>query len=445
MISQDYFEALARDLIGTVRDTEYLALDLIAEDSQFARFNSARVRQLGTVTDASVRLRFHALKSDGQRTNSASLTLTGKSQADAALLATTLGRLREAAAGLPVDPYAEIPETGTVSSFQRAGALLAREQVVERLLREARGLDFTGIYAAGDQARALCDSRGNRHWFATGNFALDYSVYGSEERSYKGYFADNRWDDAAFARELENARTKLAALANPIREIPRGSYRTFLAPAAAADLIGMLGDAPSEMAIRQGDSPFRLIRSGAKQLSPLFSLVDDFSSGTSPRFNEQGELAPEIFPVIERGELRQTFISHRTAKEFGLKANGAGRGESFRAPVMAGGALAEAAAVEKLGEGLYLSNLHYLNWSDQQGGRITGMTRFACFWVENGKLAAPIKNLRWDDEIFRLFGSELEAVTKETHLFPDTSSYEFRSIGALRAPGLLLRSMHFTL
>ena len=31
-------------------------------------------------------------------------------------------------------------------------------------------------------------------------------------------------------------------------------------------------------------------------------------------------------------------------------------------------------------------NLHYLNWSDNIGGRITGMTRYACFWVENGEI-----------------------------------------------------------
>ena len=327
-----------------------------------------------------------------------------------------------------------------------SGRLPERERAVESLLSEARGLDFTGIYAAGDQARGMADSRGSRHWFSTGNFVLDYSVYGKNERAYKGTFAGSDWNETALHNEIEGARTKLAALANPVREVTRGNYRTYLAPAAAADLVAMIIDGASEMAMRQGDSAFRLARSGGtKRFSPLFSLKDDFRSGTAPRFNEQGELAPEEFVVVEAGELSQSLISSRTAKEFKLEANGAARSESLRAPVMGGGSLAEADAIRALGEGLFLSNLHYLNWSDQQGGRITGMTRFACFWVENGRLASPIQNLRWDDEIFRLFGSQLEAVTREVQIFPDASTYGFRSVGAVRAPGMLLKSMQFTL
>jgi len=48
-------------------------------------------------------------------------------------------------------------------------------------------------------------------------------------------------------------------------------------------------------------------------------------------------------------------------------------------------------SIAELGTGIYVSNLHYLNYSDRQACRMTGMTRFACFWVENGELVAPIR------------------------------------------------------
>ena len=54
---------------------------------------------------------------------------------------------------------------------------------------------------------------------------------------------------------------------------------------------------------------------------------------------------------------------------------------------------------------------------------MTGMTRFATFWVENGKVVAPVNVLRFDDTLYRLLGSKLEALTAETELLLDGESY----------------------
>ncbi len=40
-------------------------------------------------------------------------------------------------------------------------------------------------------------------------------------------------------------------------------------------------------------------------------------------------------------------------------------------------------------------------------GEITGMTRYACFWVEKGEIVAPIENLRFDDYLYRFLGEGL--------------------------------------
>ena len=40
--------------------------------------------------------------------------------------------------------------------------------------------------------------------------------------------------------------------------------------------------------------------------------------------------------------------------------------------------------------------------------RLTGMTRFATFWVEHGQIVAPVEAMRFDDSLYRLLGSELE-------------------------------------
>ena len=48
-------------------------------------------------------------------------------------------------------------------------------------------------------------------------------------------------------------------------------------------------------------------------------------------------------------------------------------GEYLRAPLMHGGDIKIDERLEQLGTGIFISNIHYLNWSDNLGGRITGI------------------------------------------------------------------------
>jgi predicted Zn-dependent protease len=76
---------------------------------------------------------------------------------------------------------------------------------------------------------------------------------------------------------------------------------------------------------------------------------------------------------------------------------------------------------------------------------MTGITRFATFWVEDGKIVAPIDVLRFDDTIYRMLGSNLEALTKETELILESSTYSQRALASMRLPGALLSELEFTL
>ena len=101
--------------------------------------------------------------------------------------------------------------------------------------------------------------------------------------------------------------------------------------------------------------------------------------------------------------------------------------------------------LNKLDKGIYLSNLHYLNWSDRLGGRITGMTRYACFYVEGGEIIAPIENMRFDDTIYNVFGDKLESLTDTNQLVPNVGTYDGRNFGGVYSPGVLLSEFDLTL
>ena len=439
---QVHFERVAEDLFGRLGEGEHLSLSLSGEDSQFIRVNGARVRQTGQVSDA--RLSMELIHDE--RRCSGSLTLSGDGSEDAILAREELQRLREEVRQLPRDPYIVMPVGGLRSDSRHAGQLPELERAADVLLPAMQGADLTGIYAGGRIWRGQANSAGSRHGFVSDSFSMDYSLLDPEERMVKGTYAGSEWDDEAWSDHVAQSARQLSQLDKPLQRIEPGRYRCFIASAGVADLLGMFSwHGLSEADMQTGESAFLRMREEGLSLSPKFSLAEDFRNGLHPRFNDIGELAPEHLDLIREGQLVHTLVSSRTAREFGVESNHADEGEYLRSPVMATGDLPEADVLKALDTGVYLSNLHYLNWSDVAGGRITGMTRYACFWVEKGEIVGPIANMRFDDSFYHFFGEQLEAVTEEARVNPEVGSYGGRSLGATVCPGILLSEFALTL
>ena len=73
------------------------------------------------------------------------------------------------------------------------------------------------------------------------------------------------------------------------------------------------------------------------------------------------------------------------------------------------------------------------------------MTRYACFWVEGGEIVGPIQDMRFDDSLFRVLGSELVNLTEQTLMEPSVETYFMRSLGGKRIPGILVNDFKLTL
>jgi len=77
--------------------------------------------------------------------------------------------------------------------------------------------------------------------------------------------------------------------------------------------------------------------------------------------------------------------------------------------------------------------------------RITGMTRFATFWVENGEAVAPVNVMRFDDTLYRILGEQLSGLTAVREFIPDSSTYRSRTAGSMRVPGAIVNELRLTL
>ncbi|WGV28804.1 TldD/PmbA family protein [Halotia branconii] len=436
------FNQLIETLLLKKTASEQFTIKLSSERSQFTRFNHAKVRQTGCVADGWIELNLM----EDQRSSFRQFPFTGNWNLDWQVAYKALQELRGELSLLPVDPYLVVPSGTLISREIHLGKLLAPEAVVPTVLELVTNLDFTGIYAGGSVIKAYADSSGQKHWFATDSFTLDYSLFTTSGQAVKGTFAGINWDEHAYIAQINQAKEQLALLSRTTQELPRGQYKTYFAPAAVANLLMMLSwAAVGEADIQQGNSALAALARQEKQLSSAFSLKENFQRGLVPRFNELGEMAAPELSVIEQGILVNTLVNSRTAKEYEKIANGANGAETLRAPEVSPGNLAPEQIMSELDTGLYVSNLHYLNWSDRPTGRITGMTRYACFWVENSEIVAPIENLRFDESLYRFWGENLIDLTTFQEFIPEVGTYEGRHLGGSLVPGMLVNDFTYTL
>ena len=439
---EQFFKDLSQKILSEVHQNEHLMLNFWGEKSHFTRFNQSKVRQNGIVSDTTLSITLII----GQKTCSTSFSLSKNLSNDLSMSLKYLNILRSDIVFLPDDPFIVFPKAGNSSSQNRTGQLLPIENVVTTLSPAIENVDLAGIWASGNIFVGYANSKGLSHWFSTDSFSFDYSLVTEDERMVKDTYAGTHFNLNDYNVFMENSILKLSMLKNTAVKLNPGNYRTYIAPAGVSDLLGMFSwNGLSEGSIRRGQSAFLKMKNNEASLSPCFSLTEDFSTGLTPMFNDEGELAVSKLPLINNGALKNTLINSRTAKEYEINSNYASSYEGLRSPVMSTGNLSENDIPKEINKGVYLNNLHYLNWSDNIGGRITGMTRYACFWVENGEIVAPIENMRFDDTIYNIFGKNLESVTSHSQFIPDTGTYSSRSFGGTNCPGILLNSFSLTL
>jgi predicted Zn-dependent protease len=437
---KEAFFALAARLASGLRGNETLLCSLSAERSDFVRFNRAQVRQAGSVTQRVLGLRLVRAR----RQAAARLSLAGGA-GDAEAAAGVLRTLRDTLDTLPEDPWLLFNETPQSTEKVRGGALPSPEAALDQVLGHAKGLDFVGIYAAGTLFRGFASSLGQRNWHQVDSFNLDWSLYRQGDQAAKSSYAGFDWDALAFRLRMESMEKELGLLARPRRGTPPGEYRAFLAPRALDEITGLLAwGGFSARARETRQSPLLRMQEG-QALSPLLAFAENAGEGVAPGFQAEGFVRPPRVELIREGRLGEPLVSPRSAREYGLATNGANGGESPESLDVAPGALPQDEVLAALERGLYVSNLWYLNFSDRAAGRITGMTRFATFWVEGGKIVAPVSPLRFDDSIYRMLGTRLAGLTRERELLLDASTYGERSTASARLPGALLDGLRFTL
>ena len=440
-MSQSVFE-LADHVQSMLASSEAMTCTFDGEQSDFVRFNHAKIRQPGSVAQSYCTLRLI----EGQRHASVEVTLSGDIPSDKALLTSELAKLRDLLPHLPEDPHLLIHESDVETHHSNEKDLPSSEQMTAEILDAAAGTDMVGILASGQIYSAFASSYGQRSWFSTRNFNLDWSLVHSADKAVKSGYAGQEWSSSQLQQKMRTAKSQLSRLALPSKSIEPGDYRVYLTPTALNEIISMVSWGGFGLQSHEAKvSPLLKLALGERNLSSKVTVSEASADGAAAPFQADGFLRPDRLELIKSGQFGSHLISPRSAREYGCETNGASGGEMPTSIDMKGGELALSNALSALDTGLYISNLWYLNYSDRSNAAMTGMTRFATFWVENGEIVAPLNVMRFDDTLYRILGSELEALTSERDFLLSASTYFQRSTQSSRLPGALIRQFRFTL
>ena len=441
--AQTYFDELVTGATAALVGDEVLLANISGERTDFIRLNNSDVRQAGTIDQQTLAVDLV----EGQRHTGGSIRLSGDRSVDDARLAALLGQLREQRTFVADDPFLLYNTEPTSTERVERGSIPEPADALAEIRSAGKGRDLVGIYASGDTFQGFANSLGQRNWFESSTFNLDWCFYLRADKAAKNLYAGFDWDHDAFATKVDWSVRQLKALEREPISLSPGDYRTYLAPRALEELMKLLSyyGAFGIRAHETKQTPLLKMLVEGTTLSPLVNISEDTAHGVAPNFQNAGFLRPDEVPLIVEGTYAETLVSPRSAQEFGVPTNGAIGYEYPQSLAVAPGAIASDTVGEALGSGLFVGNLWYTNFSDQAACRTTGMTRFATFWMDDGEIVAPVNVLRFDDTAYHLLGDQLEGFTDTAEVLLDTTTYERRSADSSRLPGALVGAMRFVL
>ena len=145
-------------------------------------------------------------------------------------------------------------------------------------------------------------------------------------------------------------------------------------------------------------------RIGERAFDPKVTIVDDALDprGLPRSFDFEGT-PKQRTPLVEEGVIRGPVWDRATAARAGRESTGHALPAGSRAygavptnlVLSPGEAESTDELAELVGDGIYVTRLHYLSVVNQREGVITGMTRDGTFRIRDGKVAEPLVNLRF--------------------------------------------------
>ncbi len=324
-------------------------------------------------------------------------------------------RLEDALAGLPeplhptrLPTHTALPRQAT-TSFSTTARATAAERA--RVFREA----LAALPSDADLGGAIV------HHVVRHTVASTEQPLRSEERTRAlMHVVASRSGQSTYARALDrdwsaiDRTAMLESVAHALEPLPvcdlqpGQTYRAVLAPQAMITLVATLGQVAFG-----GASPF-MGKLGEPLLSPLIDLVDDGcdTAGLPTTFDCEGAGKQRV-ELVSRGVLRGLVHDSQSGAAAGCASTGHAVPPAWRFGadplpshlLLAPGSASDADLVATCDRGLFIQRVDYVRVVHARQTLVTGTTRDATRWIDNGRISARVPQFRFTLRLAELFGA----------------------------------------
>lgn len=384
-----------------------------AEADRFARYADAGPTQCADRERVDVSIRVQLAAPDGFRTAKVCCGAFEGPAAERALeRAIALAKVSPVDPGLhgllgsvdvsPSEPPAATREHGLGDKVDWIQAALAA--------CAPHGLKPAGLARTTSNTKALCTSEGRAVHGGSGTSSFSLTASGATGAgSHEGIASDvTQLDPRAVVEDaVETARRAQDPEAFGPEELP-----VVLGPQAVSSLL--LFASYSGLGAREVHEKrsFLCGRVGEQVFRDCVDISDDVAHPLIGGLPFDGEGTPtRTVPLVQGGVPRGPVTDHHWSGVMGVENTGHARpqpdteGPAPMHLVLHPGSATLEELIGGIDHGLYVRQFHYTNVIDPKDLMMTGMTRNGTFRIENGKLGAPVKNLRFTDSLVRVLDS----------------------------------------
>jgi predicted Zn-dependent protease len=407
------------------------------EDNSLRFARGAATTNIAT-SETSLRISSHI----GQRTGSVTTTRLDDDALEAARL-----RSEEIARMLPVDPEYVAPlgpqNYDASARYDDNAAALKLDALAAQAAQviaegERRGVDTFGCASSARRFEALATSAGLFAYERRSEIDLSATARNKSDR-WSGWagaheFFGARLDAGSIARR---ACEKAAHDAEPV-DLEPGDYTVILEPVAVAELAFWVMSAMDARAADEGRSFYSRPGGG--------TLVGDkvFDEKLTIRIDPADPLAPEggvgwegvphrARAFIDKGVVSALYRSRAWAQKTGAEPVPFAR--NF---IVEGGDASLDDMIRSVKRGVLVTRIWYENMVEPKSLLLTGLTRDGNFLIENGRIVAPARNLRFNQRLGELFG-KIVALGRTERTWRAAGGG-----GAAAAPPMLAEKFHFS-
>lgn len=323
---------------------------------------------------------------------------------------------------------------------------LKQAEICHLIMHVAKGFKAFGSFSTSAIETCIANSNGLFAYNRATSAFINTTIMGESGTG----MAETGARDATrinYVKVAEKAVEKAKMAQNPVKIEPE-KYEVILEELAVIELLAYLGYiGVNALRCQDGRSPF-CNKLNKKVVGKNITIWDDplNMDGVPFPFDFEG-VAKRKTSLIENGVLKALVYDYNTAKKENKESTGHSTGSSIVGPAplnlfMKGSGSTIEQMVNSTKKGILVTRFWYTNLIDPISLSITGMTRDGTFLIEDGKIRAPVKNLRFTQSILEAL-SKVKELSKPV-LIGSLETYGVPFLVGSKVPALKIKDWNFT-